>query len=150
MDRLGDRLLYSDTDSVIFVFRNGDWEPPLGDHLGELTSELDPDNHITTFCASGPKSYAFETVKCKVSVKAKGITLNAKNSKAICLESLIGLVDSYVTSHDRSKYILARTENIVRDKKTLTLQNKSVVKRFKVVYDKRRLLSDYTTLPYGY
>ncbi len=34
MDRLGDRLLYSDTDSVVFVSRDGDWEPPLGDHLG--------------------------------------------------------------------------------------------------------------------
>ncbi len=64
-------------------------------------------------------------------MKAKGITLNAKNSQAIRLETLIGLVDSYVTSHDSTKYILAHTENIVRDKKTLTLHNKSVVKRLR-------------------
>ncbi len=150
MDRLGDRLLYSDTDSVVFVSRDGDWEPPLGDHLGELTSEIDDGDFITEFCASGPKSYGFQTSKGKVCMKAKGITLNAKNSQAIRLETLIGLVDSYVTSHDSTKYILAHTENIVRDKKTLTLHNKSVVKRFKVVYNKRRLLPDFTTLPYGY
>ena len=150
MDRLGSRLLYSDTDSVIFVSREGDWEPPLGDYLGDLTSELDDGDFISQFSSSGPKSYGFATAKGKVCMKAKGITLNAKNSQAICLESLIGLVDSYVTSHDRSKYILAQSENIVRNKKSLTLHNKSVVKRFKVVYNKRRLLQDFSTLPYGY
>ncbi|XP_067296541.1 uncharacterized protein [Pseudorasbora parva] len=150
MDRLGDRLLYSDTDSVIFVSRPGDWEPPLGDHLGELTSEIEYDDFITEFCSSGPKSYGFRTCKGTVCMKAKGITLNAKNSQTIRLESLIGLVDSYVTSPNSGEYILAQTENIVRNKKTLTLHNKSVVKRFKVVYNKRRLLPDYTTLPYGY
>ena len=38
---------------------------------------------------------------------------------------------------------------IVRDKKRLTLKNTSVVKRFKVVYNKHVLLSDFTTLPLG-
>ncbi|KAG1925821.1 extracellular sulfatase Sulf-2 [Pimephales promelas] len=150
MDRLGDRLLYSDTDSVIFVSRDGDWEPPLGDHLGELTSEVDEDDFLSSFCSSGPKSYAFETAKGKTCMKAKGITLNAKNSRVINMESLIGLVEGYVMSQDSSKHILAHSENIVRHKKTLTLHNKSVVKSFKVVYNKRRLLPDFTTLPYGY
>nr|DAC81393.1 TPA_asm: PolB-C [Pimephales minnow adintovirus] len=150
MDRLGDRLLYSDTDSVIFVSREGDWEPPLGDHLGELTSEVDEDDFVSCFCSSAPKSYAFETAKGKTCMKAKGITLNAKNSRVINMESLIGLVEGYVTSQDSSKHILAHSENIVRHKKTLTLHNKSVVKSFKVVYNKRRLLPDFTTLPYGY
>ncbi|XP_067306560.1 uncharacterized protein [Pseudorasbora parva] len=150
MDKLDDRLLYSDTDSVIFLSRDGDWDPPLGDHLGELTNEIDDGDYITEFCSSGPKSYGYRTAKGKVCMKAKGITLNAKNSKVICLDSLIGLVDNYVTSSDDAKYILAHSENIVRNKKTLTLHNKSVVKRFKVVYNKRRLLPDFTTLPYGY
>lgn len=124
--------------------------PPLGDHLGELTDEIGVDDYITEFCSSGPKSYGYRTAKGKVCMKAKGITLNARNSQAIRLDSLIGLVNGYVTSHDNTQYILAHTENIVRDKKHLTLHNKSVEKRFKVVYNKRRLLSDFNTLPYGY
>ncbi|XP_051743104.1 uncharacterized protein LOC127508773 isoform X2 [Ctenopharyngodon idella] len=80
MDKLGDRLLYSDTDRVIFVSREGDWDPPLGDHLGELTNELDNGDYIKEFCSSGPKSYGYRTAKGKVCMKAKGITLNAKNS----------------------------------------------------------------------
>ena len=40
MDKLGDRLLYSNTDSVVFVFKDGDWEPSLGPYLGDLTDEI--------------------------------------------------------------------------------------------------------------
>ena len=83
-------------------------------------------------------------------MKAKGITLNAENSKLIRLDTLIDLVDHHVTDRDSTRHILARTDNIVRNKSHLTLKNKSDVKRFKVVYKKRVLLSDYTTLPYGY
>ncbi len=91
MDKLGDRVLYSDTDSVIFVSRDGDWIPPLGDHLGELTDEIGDGDYITEFCSSGPKSYGYRTAKGKACMKAKGITLNAKNAQAIRLDSLIWL-----------------------------------------------------------
>ncbi|XP_048008700.1 uncharacterized protein LOC125243250 [Megalobrama amblycephala] len=43
MDKLGDRLLYTDMDSLLFTSKDGDWEPPLGPFLGDLTNELDYD-----------------------------------------------------------------------------------------------------------
>lgn len=49
MDSLKERVLYHDTDSVIYISNPGDPEPPLGDFLGDLTSELDADDHITFF-----------------------------------------------------------------------------------------------------
>lgn len=52
LEKLGDRTLYFDTDSIVFVQRDGEWEPPRGDYLGELTDELDG-NHITTFVSGG-------------------------------------------------------------------------------------------------
>ena len=36
LDQLGDRVLYYDSDSVIYVSRPGHYDPPLGDFLGEL------------------------------------------------------------------------------------------------------------------
>ena len=38
LDHLGDHVLYSDTDSIIFVQRENDLpvQPPLGDFLGDL------------------------------------------------------------------------------------------------------------------
>lgn len=41
LDRLQTRNLYCDTDSVIYTSKEGEWEPPIGDYLGELTNELD-------------------------------------------------------------------------------------------------------------
>ena len=55
MDNMSDRVLYDEIDSIIFVSRPGDWVPPLGDFLGELTSELDPSDHIVEFVSAGPK-----------------------------------------------------------------------------------------------
>ena len=150
MDKLGDRLLYSDTDSVVFVSKDGDWEPPLGPYLGDLTDEISGGDYITEFSSSGPKTYGYRTASGKTCMKAKGITLNAENSKLIKLDTLIDLVDHHLVDRDNTRHILARTDNIVRDKKSLTLKNTSVVKRFKVVYNKRVLLSNFTTLPYGY
>ncbi|KAL2104364.1 hypothetical protein ACEWY4_001232 [Coilia grayii] len=150
MDRLGDRLLYSDTDSLIYVTKNGDWEPELGPYLGDLTDELDSGDYITEFCSSGPKTYGYRTANGGVCMKAKGVTLNTVNSKLIRLETLVDLVTHYITDRSAPKHILARTDNIVRDKKRLSLKNKTALKRFKVVYNKRVLLKDYSTIPYGY
>lgn len=83
-------------------------------------------------------------------MKVKGITLNALNSEAITLDSMIGLVKHYVKGRDDSRHILAHNDTIVRNKKDLTLHNKSFVKKFRLMYDKRVLLPDFTTLPYGF
>ena len=45
LDQLRDRVLYYDTDSVIFVHCHGQQQPPLGDLLGQLTDELDGPRH---------------------------------------------------------------------------------------------------------
>lgn len=47
MDKLGDSVLYHDTDSIIYA-SNGVNDPPLGNFLGEFTDELDGDT-IATF-----------------------------------------------------------------------------------------------------
>ena len=36
LDSLGERVLYYDTDSVIYVSRPGQYDPPLGDYLGKF------------------------------------------------------------------------------------------------------------------
>ena len=40
------RVLYFDTDSVIFVSVPGFWEPDLGDYLVDLTNEIGGDDYI--------------------------------------------------------------------------------------------------------
>ncbi|XP_033731757.1 uncharacterized protein LOC117321450 [Pecten maximus] len=68
LEMLGNRVLYYDTDSVIYVSGQSDLNPDLGDYLGELTSELDPDDHITHFVSGGPKQYSYITYKGKENI----------------------------------------------------------------------------------
>lgn len=49
LEVLGGRVLYYDTDSVIYTWKPGQSEIPLGDYLGDMTNELDDGDHITEF-----------------------------------------------------------------------------------------------------
>ena len=75
LDLLQERVLYYDTDSVIYVHKPGKPEPPLGNYLGDLTDELNGD-YITSFVSGGPKNYAYRTKKGKTDTKIRGITLD--------------------------------------------------------------------------
>ena len=61
LDLLQERVLYYDTDSVIYVHQPGKPDPPLGNYLGDLTDELDAGDYITSFVSGGPKNYAYRT-----------------------------------------------------------------------------------------
>ncbi|KAJ8019010.1 putative DNA polymerase [Holothuria leucospilota] len=55
IDQLNDRVLYFDTDSVIYIARPGEWDPPTGDYLGDLTNEISPKDgsFIRSFVTGG-------------------------------------------------------------------------------------------------
>lgn len=60
LEALQRRVLYFDTDSVIYVSETGKHLLPLGDYLGDLTDECDG-GHITEFVSGGPKQVKFKT-----------------------------------------------------------------------------------------
>ena len=83
LDRLQERAIYCDTDSVIYIQPKD--EPSLietGDKLGDMTSELRPSEFISEFVSGGPKNYAYRVmtggtgeVQKKTVCKLRGITL---------------------------------------------------------------------------
>ena len=73
LERLQTRVLYFDTDPVIFTSQPNEWMPPLGDYLGELTSEFDDDDHITTFVSGGQKTMPIKPRTLKQSVKCEAL-----------------------------------------------------------------------------
>jgi DNA polymerase elongation subunit (family B) len=72
LDQLQERVLYYDTDSVIFVSKPGEPEPLLGPYLGQLTNKL-KEGYITTFILVGPKNYCYKTSTGKVETKVWGL-----------------------------------------------------------------------------
>ena len=142
---LDDRVLYYDTDSVIFVSKEGFPEPPLGDYLGDFTSELKPGEFITEFVSAGPKNYGYLTSNGTEVCKVKGFTLNYQNSKAVnfrCMLREVFGVEQDVYTVNPSK--------ICRDKRSVKLYNKKESKRYSMVYTKRVIREGYCTVPYGF
>ena len=81
MEPLGERVLYHDTDSVIYVHNPNLVNPQLGDYLGELTNELKEGDHIVEFVSAGPKNYAYRTQSGQEVCKVRGFRLNYTNSQ---------------------------------------------------------------------
>ena len=54
LEKLGQRVLYYDTDSVIYCTDEGQPNPVLGNYLGDFTSELKGDDYIVEFVSDGP------------------------------------------------------------------------------------------------
>ena len=150
LDLLQERVLYYDTDSVIYVHEPGKPDPPLGDYLGDLTDELDPGDYITTFVSRGPKNYAYVTNNGKSQTKIRGITLNYAATRKLNLNVMRGLVHLRVNCHTEAKVPMVTPHKITRDKKEKNIVTKRMRKDYRIVYDKRVITENYATLPYGY
>ena len=134
-------MLYFDTDSIIFSHRPGQPIPPLGDHLGEFTSELKAGDHIVEFAAAGPKNYGYKTKDGKVECKVRGFTLNTRGQEQL----------NFDLRKDPREIRVHNPHKIKRNVNTKTLQTVEETKRYKVVFDKPVVDPDtFRSYPYGY
>lgn len=86
----GDRVLYFDTDSIIYLLKPGDTPLPLGDGLGQFTNEIEPEVHpdfpeelpreryVSAFVSGGPKNYCLE-----ISFKNRDGSLPSPTQKSV-------------------------------------------------------------------
>ncbi|XP_036002595.1 uncharacterized protein LOC118565752 isoform X1 [Fundulus heteroclitus] len=149
LEQLQDRVLYIDTDSLIYVVKPGQTSLKLGNLLGDLTDELSGD-FIQEYVSAGPKSYAYQTRHRKqVVMKFKGITQTHQCSERVNFDSVKDLVEGYLQG-STGDVLQAPQHTIRRNKRSFQLQNAAFQKKVRVVYDKRRLFPDGTTLPFGY
>lgn len=153
LEKLQDRCLYYDTDSVIYTCAANQEPLPLGDYLGELTDELadyGENSYISEFVCTSEKSYSYivkspdkpDTVICKV----KWITLNYGNATKINFESMKELV-----LNDQNSSIDLKNDAILRtaDSKVFTAAH---AYKFKVNANKRIKIDQdkIETRPYGW
>ena len=127
LDTLKERVLYFDTDSVIYTKKPAESSIPTGNYLGEFTNELDEGDHITEFGAAGPKNYAYK--------------------KNLVLDEILNEEEEQqprtLTLHNPHK--------ITRCAATKTIKTVSQNKMHKLVFDKRVIDHDtFQSFPYGY
>ncbi|XP_074645914.1 uncharacterized protein LOC141902174 [Tubulanus polymorphus] len=101
MEKLGDRTLYTDTDSIIYTVKPAQWDPPTGNFLGDMTDELadkyGDGAYISEFVSAGPKNYAFRVFsprdnKFSSECKVKGINLNFRNKQIVNFKSMVDII----------------------------------------------------------
>ena len=149
LDMTRSKTIYVDTDSIIYSDINTmiTSRLPIGNYLGKLTNEISSeDGYITKFVSSGPKSYAYRTLSGKEVCKVRGFTLNWNNSQCINFENIKDIVLKKSTNSIKT----INPRKISRLPHKRKLYNRIEEKEYKMVYTKRRLLNDLTTLPFGF
>ena len=159
MQKLGKRVLYHDTDSIIFSVKDGEYVPPLGTYLGQLTDELTckelgckkpgcSAHWIEEFVSCGPKNYSFRVNTGEIVCKVRGFFLNYKSSLILNFESMKEALVAW-KRNEKKELVTVKTE-LVRDKYKPKVFNRVISKHYGVVYDKRKVLPDFTSIPFGF
>lgn len=150
LKKLGERVIYFDTDSVFYKKSKNafEYEPLCGDYLGMFTDEIDPSEgtEIVEFASAGPKNYTFKMNTGITHTKVKGFSLNHTASQKIDFEKIKNMVFQH--KEPNQERVIQNT--ITRNKKDWTVATKQCEKIYRLVYDKRVILNDLSTIPYGY
>ena len=151
LEKLEDRVVYFDTDSVIYIHREDSWNPPLGDYLGQLKDET-KGIPITSFVSGGAKSYAYKLADGSSVCKIKGFTLNHRNSITLNFDSMKELVttpgEAHKPKHTKQSYEIEDPHKIIRQNGKI--MSRAQNKLYRLVYDKRMLTTSLKTYPFGW
>ena len=148
LERLGDRVLYFDTDSCIYIHDPQGYNIPIeSSRLGKWTDEV-PQGRIVKYVSLGPKSYGYEYIengKRQQTCKVKGITLDYNTSQLVNFDAMEECVN------DRQNYVkVIEYESRIRRHRDRKVCSEKQIKTFRSVYTKRVVVNQYFTVPYGY
>ena len=152
LETLQQRVLYYDTDCVIYKWRPGQVEIPLGVFSRDFTDEKDGDP-IIEFASGGAKNDGYLTRGGKVECKVRGFSLNYPNK---LLLNFYALRDNILKELDdpqeeRRTITLVDKNFFVGDKTNKRIRLIEREKQYGLLFDKRVI--DRTTrmsYPYGY
>ena len=149
LEKLNERVLYFDTDSIIYHPKPHLWNPTIvNNRLGEWTDEV-LNATIVKFVGMGPKNYGYEFVdkngKRKSTCKVKGLTLDYNTSQVIHFDPMLNWVKG--ESKDFRETV---NYHWIRKHKDKTVATELQSKTYQFTYTKRVIVGDENTVPYRY
>ena len=155
MKILDNRVLYTDTDSIIYKTRPSSdvYMVPLGPYLGDMTDEITSkygkNARILEYACTGAKSYGLTIDKgdgalpiCEV--KSKGFTLDYATGQLINMNRIIDMAKNKCAS-------VVITGRGIRRTKDHQLVTGTVTKTMKNTVNKRKVIPDtFDTCPFGF
>ena len=159
MNLLGSCILFYDMNSIIYTKNTGLWEPFMGQYLGDLMNELSCSDVGCSECHSGhwlaefvscrAKHYAYCLNSGEVVCKGRGFSLNFSASQVVHLDSMKKALFAWKNKVDQIEMVTLKTM-ILRNKITAIVYLTKMPKHYGMVYNKRVVLDDFTTVPYGF
>ena len=154
LEKLNERVIYYDTDSCIFIQKEGDWCPKLGNYIGDLTDEIkNPNSYINKFVSCGPKAYSYvvynpddHTEDCLI--KVKGVRLDPITKSLITFDSMKNILNQYIFNQNNISIEVPQKRfksNFAHD-----ILVEDMRKDYRFVFNKRKIMPDYSTRPFGY
>ena len=147
-----ERAVYTDTDSILFVSKPGQPDPPLGPYLGQLTDELEgygKGSFIYEWVSGGSKQYcakvavAGDVTNTVIMIRLRGISVNYSCSDLVTFDRFKDMV-----VHGRDPTTVDIPAHIAR------LPNwKIVTRRTQKLWRPcltKRQYSERPSLPFGY
>lgn len=151
LDLLQQQVLYYDTDSIIYKWKQGQQSIAIGDMLGEWKDELNGDS-ITEFVSGGPKNYAYQTRGGNSVCKVRGFTLNVRGSASLNFQSMKRniLEELNIPQDSRRNLNIVTPYHFQRDVEKKQIRVVPRVKKYGLVFDKRVINTNAVSYPYGY
>ena len=154
LQALGERVLYFDTDSVIYLEETPtQFQPVLGSYLGDFASELAKDEYIQEFVSGGPKNYGYTTNEGKVECKVRGFRLNSEGHTQLNFDVMRQNVKDEIQKplpNPRQNQVI-NSHQIVRNPNNYQLYTQPSSKFYQLVCNKRVIdPNTFKTYPYGY
>jgi hypothetical protein len=83
-------------------------------------------------------------------ILVRGITLNCSAQQKVNFDVIRSLVYLHAKCNVTGKVTVDIPLKITRNAKDRNIETKRMKKDYRIVYDKRLIIDDYKTLPYGY
>ena len=157
-----ERVLYMDTDSLVYVYKPGDAdkirdENLIGEHLGKVTSEIPKGYTCDMGLFAGSKSYYLRYINrttghTKFVLKMKGVSQCKATSEALNEETMMATVAPLVNPDLPQRLTRVRQSCInIQSKYTHVVRSYENTKQFRQTNYKRFvLLGGTTSIPHGY
>ena len=118
------------------------------------------ESHIVSFRSLGPKTYTYTTNTVRVEIKAKGISQNgytenildwnAEHTELVqTRRALTADVFDYLLDNKMDTFQIIYPSHLKKNSKTCNIQSVIMPKTVRLIYDKRVLLSNFSTRPFG-
>ena len=106
-------------------------------------------NWIVEFISCRAKNYAYHLNSGEVVSKVREFSLNFSASQVVNLDNMKKALLAWKNKQDQVEMVTLKTV-ILRNKLTAIVYSTNMPKHYGVIYNKRVVMDDFTTVPYGY